>query len=158
MKNRKEIKIYLKCNSIFNRSESLMESSKVLNRKEKKKKVFINSIKVYRRTLNDIYLSIYHSLEAYVNRESPWPSPSAQLPIYSQFQRSMLQRLNAKTIAQANTLRLSLASSFWSSFPPNDFRKTGSTFSQKGRKFCARVLWKKATKVSTYIYIYIYIE
>lgn len=89
-----------------------MESSKVLNRKEKKKKVFINSIKVYRRTLNDIYLSIYHSLEAYVNRESPWPSPSAQLPIYSQFQRSMLQRLNAKTIAQANTLRLSLASSF----------------------------------------------
>lgn len=61
MKNRKEIRIYLKCNSIFNRSESLMESSKVLNRKEKKKKVFINSIKVYRRTLNDIYLSIYLS-------------------------------------------------------------------------------------------------
>lgn len=38
MKNRKEIRIYLKCNSIFNRSESLMESSKVLNRKEKKRR------------------------------------------------------------------------------------------------------------------------
>lgn len=63
----------------------------------KKKKFALGlHFRVYNRHSRTHNVVRSSSRAAYVNRESPWPSSSAQPPIYSQFHRSMLQPLNAK--------------------------------------------------------------